>query len=533
MLIAAVAIAEVFLVGCGKPEPATGIAAPVAAMEVETTVSSIRDVSRLASLPAEAKPIVETTLFSKVPGFLTSISVDKGDRVFVGQRLASVGTPELDADRDVARQNFEAANAGADGNASSTAKAQSELQKSRESQKKAAADFKQLPSMLAKATSQLRIAESSVKQAEDERAQAAARLQEAKATLGKSESEVTGALAEQSLAEATYRRYLGIYRSNPQLIAKQDIDVAESKAIQARSRVGAAQRTVEVSRQGVLIAQAQLASRQTQIEQAKEGITMAREQVKLVLAQQESASQQLNVAARDVEIAGHQLETSRAEMARARFQSGAGRSALERQASIANYAQIKAPFSGVVTKRFVDPGALLQGAAPVLTVADVSSIRIQVNISESEARFIHVGGVVKITFSGLPGEKFEGKIARTANSLDSKSRTLLAEVILPNPKGQILAGSFAQTKVVLETHKSVVSVPNLAVGSDKSGKFAFLNDHGKAKRVSIKTGFDDGVFTEITEGLKLGDEVVVVGRDNLSKDTPLKAKNWEPAPKKD
>ena len=98
----------------------------------------------------------------------------------------------------------------------------------------------------------------------------------------------------------------------------------------------------------------------------------------------------------------------------------------------------------------------------------------------------------------LPGQTLRATVRRTAGSLDPKTRTLLAEVEIPNRDHSLLPGSYVAAKVTLEVHKGVTSLPSAAVGSDKSGKFLFLVAGGKAKRIPVTTGFDNGTFAEIS-----------------------------------
>ena len=205
---------------------------------------------------------------------------------------------------------------------------------------------------------------------------------------------------------------------------------------------------------------------------------------------------------------------------------------MNHQASVADYARIRSPFAGVVIKRFVDPGAFIQtastslNAAPIVTIANVTSVRLYVNVPETEARFIVVGSPVTVTLNGLPDATFKGVVARTAGSLDPKTRTLLAEVDLPNQDKKILSGAYATARVILETHPNVISIPSAGVGVEKSGKFVFIVENGKAKRVPITSGFDDGQRTEVAEGLHGTEQVVVTGRDGTTPGVAVSSTAW-------
>lgn len=518
------------------PASAQGQATPPAA--VQTTRAQPRSVSRLISLPGDVRPWAETTLFAKVPGYLGTISVDRGDRVKAGQILATIQAPELQADRDQAQQNYRSALASVQGSRAVEQSAAAQVQRARTAAEKAQADYQQAPAGVARAQAQLLQTQGAVKQAEAQRQQAQAGLEASQSQVEKAQADLDSARADQRLAELTYTRYQGIYDKNPMLIAKQDVDTAETRAAAARGKTAAAQSALQSAQAGVRAARAQVSTASAQIEQAQAQTIAAREQVAIAQAQQAGWQKQVAVAAQDVAVSGKQQAVTQAKVEEVRYQAGAGRSAVGRTAAIADYARIRAPFTGTITKRFVDPGAFIQtasasqNAAAIVTVADLDTLRLFVNVPETEARFIRVGTPVKITLAGLPDTAaISGRVARTEGALDPKTRSLPAEVDLPNHNGRILPGAYAMVKTVLETHPRVVSVPSLAVGSDKSGKFVFVVENGKARRVVITTGFDDGAYTEITDGLRGQEEVVVTGRDALTPNAPVRTSAWTPATK--
>ena len=518
-----------------SPAQAQQPAAPVA---VQTTSPAIRNVSRLISLPGDVHPWEETTLYAKVPGYLAKITVDKGDHVTAGQIIATIEAPELAADRDQAQQAYQSAVAAAQGSRATNERTGAERRRSQFAAGKAKSDFAQMPPTVARARALLMQAQSAVQQAQEQKSQAAAGLEESRSQVEKANADLEAVKSDQRLADVTYARYQGIYDKNPMLIARQDVDVAESRAMAARSKTSAAQVAIDVSRHHVQSTTAQVNAAQSQIDQTKAQVAAAREQVNVALAQQNSAAKQVDVAAEDVAVAGKQQAVAQAKAREAAFQANAGRSALGRSVSVADYTRIRAPFSGVVTKRFVDRGAFIQtasasqNAAPIATVANLDRVRLYLTVPEAQARFVQNGAEVTITTIGLLEQPRKGRVCRTSVSLDPKTRTLLAEVDLPNQDGKILAGAYATAKIVMETHPGVVGVPTLAVGVEKSGKFVFIVVDGKAKRVPVTTGFDDGAYTEIVEGLHGGEQIVVTGRDTLTPNARVTITPWVAPTKK-
>src|SRR5207249_8355759 len=118
------------------------------------------------------------------------------------------------------------------------------------------------------------------------------------------------------------------------------------------------------------------------------------------------------------------------------------KASLERTETLLDFAKITAPFSGVITKRMVDPGAFIPAAtsgsaaqnAAIVTLTDFNRVRVQVAVPELETSLISRGQPVRMNVDGLPGRSFDGKITRFSYALDEASKTMLAEIELPNPK---------------------------------------------------------------------------------------------------
>ncbi len=200
------------------------------------------------------------------------------------------------------------------------------------------------------------------------------------------------------------------------------------------------------------------------------------------------------------------------------------RANLERTESLLEFSQLKAPFSGVVTARFVDPGAFipaataanLAGGAAVLTVMDFSTIRAQVRVPENEASLIKSGQPVRVAVEGLPGRSFEAKVSRLGFALDEATRTMLVEADLPNPSLELRPGMYAQVRLGVEEHADALRIPVGALVMEKSNAFAFAVENGVARKKALKTGFNDGTWVEILSGLSGGETLVLPGKQALA-----------------
>ena len=200
------------------------------------------------------------------------------------------------------------------------------------------------------------------------------------------------------------------------------------------------------------------------------------------------------------------------------------RATLERTVTLLNYAKITAPFSGIVTRRMVDPGAFIPAAtsgsaaqdAAIITLADFSKVRVQVAIPEAEASLVATDQPVKMTVEGLPGRGFDGEVTRFSYALDEASKTMLAEIELPNPKLELRPGMYATVKIGIERRENVLLVPAEALVTEKAGTSLFTVADGKAKKTRVQIGFKDGTNVEIVNGAKPDEPVIVIGKQAIT-----------------
>jgi RND family efflux transporter MFP subunit len=178
------------------------------------------------------------------------------------------------------------------------------------------------------------------------------------------------------------------------------------------------------------------------------------------------------------------------------------------------YCEIRAPFDGEVTMRFIDPGEPVRpGGPPLLTVVRRSVMRVQLHVVERDAALLREGLPVELTVHGLSGESFHGKVTRVVRSLDPRTRTLFAEIEIPNPDGALKPGMFGRVSLVVDRHRRAVMVPATALLATDAGTWVYVVIDGLARRLPVKVGHDVGEEVEVTEGLRGSEWVVVMGRD--------------------
>jgi membrane fusion protein (multidrug efflux system) len=206
----------------------------------------------------------------------------------------------------------------------------------------------------------------------------------------------------------------------------------------------------------------------------------------------------------------------------------AAKASLERAETLLGFCNIIAPFSGVVTARNVDPGAFIPAAtsantaqtSPLVTVMDFSIVRVQVSVPEPEVPLIRKELSVKITLDELPGESFNGTITRYSQALD-EFKTMLVEIDLPNPKSQLLPGMYGTAKLAMEKKSDALLLPVDAVATEKTGNSVFIIEQNKARKIPVKTGFNDGVNVEIVDGIKAEQSVILIGKQTLATGQPV------------
>lgn len=329
----------------GEPSAVKG---PGTIPDVQVVKPIRRMVAATLRLPATVSPYYQTTLYSKVSGYLKTIHADKGDSVRAGQVLAVIEDPELEERYHQAQSEF-------------------------------------------------------------------------------------------AIKKVTYERLSNVWKENPDVIAKQDVDLAEAAYLGAKH-------------------------------------------------------------------------------------------ALEQLAAMLDYTQVRAPYSGTVTARFVDPGALIQAATssatqavPLLTIMDTSVLRLYVNVPQEDAPFVKKGTPAVISLESLGGKILKAAVTRSTVSLDPGTRTMLVEIDVPNPGHALAPGMFAEVILDLRRHQDALVVPPAALVSDNSSKAVFVVEQGVARRIPITTDIDDGVWVEITAGLTGTEDVVVVGKARLTDGMTVKA----------
>jgi RND family efflux transporter, MFP subunit len=178
-----------------------------------------------------------------------------------------------------------------------------------------------------------------------------------------------------------------------------------------------------------------------------------------------------------------------------------------------SYARITAPFAGVVTRRFLDEGALVATSNSILfTLMDLDSVKVTVNVLEKDVPQITRGKTAKIVVDAFPGKEYEGVITRLSQAIDLSTRTMAIEVGVPNKDHNLKPGMYATVTLAIAEHQNAVTVPTEAVLNDNVGKFVYTLQNNTAKRIPVQVGIEQKSRTEILAGLNGVESVIVVGQ---------------------
>ena len=184
--------------------------------------------------------------------------------------------------------------------------------------------------------------------------------------------------------------------------------------------------------------------------------------------------------------------------------------------ALSDYTRIVAPFTGVVTTRYADTGALIAAGTssstqsmPVVRLAQVSKLRLVLPVPESIAAQIHLGDPVKVHVQALQ-EDIVGKVSRFAQALDLQTRTMETEIDFENPQEKLLPGMYAETVVQLADHQNVLTVPiEAAVQNAGDARILVVNGQNIVEERKVKLGLQGKSRVEVLSGLSEGERVII------------------------
>ncbi|MCH8902466.1 MAG: efflux RND transporter periplasmic adaptor subunit [Bacteroidetes bacterium] len=222
--------------------------------------------------------------------------------------------------------------------------------------------------------------------------------------------------------------------------------------------------------------------------------------------------------------------TDQVDIAKAEYE--ALKAIMQGLAAKVGFLNVKAPFSGIVTARYVDAGAAIQSgsdnpnATAIVEIKDLTTIRVATEVPEPDVPLISDSTKVMITFPEMSLDTFRTTVTRLAYSIHPTAKTMKIEIDLPNPDLMIRPGMYAKLTIFLKNHENAFSVPKIAIATDKGQNYIYRIIDQKAKRENVRLGFGNEYFVEIL-GLRLSaeDHIIISGKEMVSDGTLVKAIN--------
>lgn len=254
-----------------------------------------------------------------------------------------------------------------------------------------------------------------------------------------------------------------------------------------------------------------------------------------VIAHIEVPELQADLAKSKAEVAAASLESKRMQEARAKSPDivlpqsvedadaklAIAKAGMERITTLLAFAEIKAPFDGIVTARHVDAGALVTAnTSKIVEIMDASTLRLQIPVTEMESSLVAIGKPVKAQIDASGPAPVEATVSRIAYALDPSTRTMLAEADLKNAELKLRPGMYAMARIAVEKHDKAILIPVAGLVMEKTNAFVFKHVDDKAMKTAVKPGFNDGTNVEIPE-LKPDDLILLPGTTLLTDKQPV------------
>jgi RND family efflux transporter MFP subunit len=209
----------------------------------------------------------------------------------------------------------------------------------------------------------------------------------------------------------------------------------------------------------------------------------------------------------------------------------AAKADVEKYQTLLSYTRISAPFDGVVTHRYADPGSLIQAGTasdtqsrPLVRLSDNYRLRLDFPVSVAYVRDIRVGDEVEVRVESLGRKNFKGKISRCAQEVDADTRTMTTEIEVPNPDLELVPGMYATLALKVERRPQVLTVPTEAISSDKTSSVYLIGPDQQIQERAVTVGLETPTEYEVLAGLKEGDLVMVGGRAQVKPGQKVQAK---------
>lgn len=303
--------------------------------------------------------------------------------------------------------------------------------------------------------------------------------------------------------------------------------LAEIDTPELDQQIGQARATLSQSRSALKEADANLDLYKADLNMARLTVERWRRLAKAgVVARQEADQKEADFAVNEAQVARAQASINTTQET-----VHANEANLHRLEEMKSFARITAPFDGVITNRGVDIGTLVNSgnsgsARELFHIAEIQVLRIFVNVPQTYVGSVHPGQTAELRVQERPGQLFSAKVTRTANALDAGSRAMLTVLEVPNPRGELMPGMYAQLRFATGRAESAVLVPGDTLILGRQGpRVAVVGPDHRVHLRSIKIGQDMGSELEIVAGLAPGEIVIANPSDAVREGIQVDVRN--------
>ena len=259
-----------------------------------------------------------------------------------------------------------------------------------------------------------------------------------------------------------------------------------------------------------------------EIDQQLSQAIAARQQTAASLALARSTTERWEALRKRDVVSQQELDEKRSAAAQASANLAAADANVERLRQMQGFTRVTAPFSGVITRRAVDTGDLIDsGGKTLFVLTQMDPLRVYINVPQSYAQLVKPGQKVVVTQAELRGKTFSGEVARTAGSIDSASRTMQVEVRLANRDGALMPGALVQVALPLPAGTGLTAPTNVLLFRGEGTRVAVVDAQGKVQLRPVTLGRNFGEAIEIVDGIGPRDRLVLNPSDSLADGDPV------------
>lgn len=224
-----------------------------------------------------------------------------------------------------------------------------------------------------------------------------------------------------------------------------------------------------------------------------------------------------NLRKKDV-VSQQDLDERRSGLAQATANVAAADANVQRLRQTEGFKRIVAPYAGVITRRNVDVGDLIDagGTRPLFLLAQTDPLRVYINVPQAYAQLVKAGQPVVVTQAELRGQSFKGEVARTSGAIDTATRMMQVEVSLPNREGLLLPGAYVQVSLPLAASRALSVPANALLFRAEGTRVATVDAEGRVRLRTIQVGRNYGETVEVLDGITAGDRLIVNPSDSLA-----------------